>query len=202
MSQKAQQTRPQLTASTKIEDFKDFYWLKSELQTFCREHRLPTNGSKQELERRIEHFLQSGEVLKTQQPRSKESAAARLINNQSASSFSLTTQAPQGFRCTQEARQFFEKILGKKFTFTVQIQTFIKENPGVTFAEIAEEWKRNEEVKVAVVRKKPISSQFEYNQFTRDFFSDPANKDKSRHDCIQAWKKVRAARGDNKYRRS
>lgn len=58
--------RPPLTKSISLEDFQNYYWLKAELQTFCREHGLPASGSKTEITERISHYLTYGESLKKQ----------------------------------------------------------------------------------------------------------------------------------------
>ncbi|MEG0473334.1 MAG: SAP domain-containing protein, partial [Solibacillus sp.] len=56
--------RPNLTKDINVESFKDFYWLKEELQSFCRENGLSATGSKIEISDRIETFLQTGEIKK------------------------------------------------------------------------------------------------------------------------------------------
>ncbi len=49
--------RPNLTKEISIKDFKDYYWLKEELQNFCRENGMSASGSKLEISDRIETFL-------------------------------------------------------------------------------------------------------------------------------------------------
>lgn len=56
--------RPELTKSISVENFKEFYWLKEELQSFCRENGISASGSKIEISNRIELFLQTGEIKK------------------------------------------------------------------------------------------------------------------------------------------
>ncbi|MET1123500.1 SAP domain-containing protein, partial [Priestia megaterium] len=56
--------RPSLTKSISLEDFQNYYWLKAELQTFCREHGLPASGSKIEITERISHYLTTGKTFK------------------------------------------------------------------------------------------------------------------------------------------
>ncbi len=58
--------RPTLTKSISLEDFQNYYWLKAELQTFCRENGLPASGSKIEITERISHYLTTGKILKKQ----------------------------------------------------------------------------------------------------------------------------------------
>ena len=56
--------RPNLTKEISIKDFKDYYWLKEELQNFCRGNGISTSGSKIEISNRIETFLMTGEIKK------------------------------------------------------------------------------------------------------------------------------------------
>ena len=56
--------RPNLTKDISVESFKDFYWLKEELQSFCREIGISASGSKIEISDRIEIFLRTGEIEK------------------------------------------------------------------------------------------------------------------------------------------
>ncbi len=58
--------RPPLTKSISLEDFQNYYWLKAELQTFCRENGLPASGSKIEITDCISHYLTTGKILKKQ----------------------------------------------------------------------------------------------------------------------------------------
>ncbi|MBC8181058.1 hypothetical protein H8E88_08035 [candidate division KSB1 bacterium] len=55
--------RPKLNKNIKIEDFKDFYWLKEELVEFCRIEDLNKQGGKIELADRIEEYLKTGKII-------------------------------------------------------------------------------------------------------------------------------------------
>ncbi|MCU6602516.1 SAP domain-containing protein [Peribacillus frigoritolerans] len=54
--------RPNLSKDISIESFKDFYWLKEELQTFCRENGISSTGFKDRNSHRIETFLRTGGI--------------------------------------------------------------------------------------------------------------------------------------------
>lgn len=54
--------RPNLTKDISVESFKDYYWLKEELQFFCRANEISASGSKIEISNRIETFLRTGEI--------------------------------------------------------------------------------------------------------------------------------------------
>ena len=56
--------RPILTTKISVESFKEFYWLKAELQTFCRENGLSTSGSKIEITGRNDTFIRTCEIKK------------------------------------------------------------------------------------------------------------------------------------------
>jgi hypothetical protein len=55
-----QYMRPTLTKDMNVQSFKDYYWLKEDLKTFCSEHGMNDSGSKVELADRIELFLRTG----------------------------------------------------------------------------------------------------------------------------------------------
>ncbi len=186
--------RPKLDKSINICDFSDFYWMKAELQEFCRKMGLSTYGGKIEITERIKIFLKTGNRV-TAPPIVNKSKLA----NENYGSLSLNTIVKENFRFTREIRNFFETEAGNQFHFSVTLQRFIKENPGITFQQIINEWNRQRE-KGETGGKKKIDPQFEYNQFTRDYFTDSKNVSKTRKDCILAWKEIRSKRGERKYK--
>ena len=96
-------------------------------------------------------------------------------------------------------RAFFVSHLGPDFRFTVTLQRFIQEHPGVTLGEVAEEWERQKEARRTGTLRPEIAPQFQYNQFTHDFYADPRNQGRSRQECQEAWLRTRERRGDKKY---
>ena len=52
-----------LSRNLKPEEFKEYYFLKEELKDFCRSEGLKVSGSKEDLEKRIIHYLSTGEKL-------------------------------------------------------------------------------------------------------------------------------------------
>jgi len=64
---------------------------------------------------------------------------------------------------------------------------------------VVDAWNNEEERKKDPSYKKNIAPQFEYNQFIRDFFSDPKNQGKSREEAIEAWNTIKKLPGNNKY---
>ncbi|MBU7592458.1 DUF6434 domain-containing protein [Metabacillus halosaccharovorans] len=184
--------RPKLTKHTNIQSFKNYYWLKTELQTFCRENGISVTGSKQEISDRIEAFLKTGEIKSPiRKPNVKRNI--KLIEE-----LSLDTVITENHRCSQSVRAFFKTVI-PKFHFSTYIQNYFKNNIGKTYRDVVDAWYKEEERKKAPTYTKKIAPQFEYNQFTRDFFADPKNRGKSRTNAIEAWKKIKKLPGSNKY---
>lgn len=185
--------RPPLTNSISIQAFKDFYWLKEELQVFCRDNGMSATGSKNEITKRIEIFLQTGEIakpLRVSKTHKKPAVTDTL---------SLDTVITENHRCSQNVRAFFKTAIGPKFHFSTYIQTFFKQNIGKTYQDVVQAWYEEERRKKDPSYKKVIAPQFEYNQFIRDFFADPANKGKTQTDAINAWHTIKKLPGSNKY---
>ncbi|PFQ53659.1 cytoplasmic protein [Bacillus cereus] len=184
---------PPLTKSISLEDFQSYYWLKAELQAFCREHGLPASGSKTEIAERISHYLTTGKILKN--------SSAQKVSKASLSykDLSLQTIITNNHRCSEDVRSFFKEKIGANFRFTVALQKFFKENVGKTYEDAITFWYEENERKKDPTYKTTISAQFEYNRFTRDFFEDPNNKGKSKVAAIAAWNETKAKPGSNAY---
>lgn len=182
--------RPELTKEISVESFKDFYWLKEELQTFCRANGISATGAKQDITDRIELFLRTG-VVKKPKTIKKMSPPVDL---------SLDTVITENHRCSQHVRAFFKTII-PKFHFSTYIQHYFKNNVGKTYLDVRNAWyEEEEERKKDPSYTKNIAPQFEYNQFIRDFFSDPNNKGKSRKEAIEAWYDIKKLPGSNQYK--
>jgi len=184
--------RPKLTKHTSIQSFKNYYWLKTELQILCRENGISVTGSKQEIADRIEVFLKTGEI---ESPIRKQNVKRNI---QLLEELSLDTVITENHRCSQSVRAFFKTVI-PNFHFSTYIQNYFKNNTGKTYRDVVDAWYEEEERKKAPTYTKKIAPQFEYNQFTRDFFADPKNRGKSRTDAIEAWNKIKKLPGSNRY---
>ncbi|WP_301107458.1 DUF6434 domain-containing protein [Sporosarcina sp.] len=184
--------RPELDKELKANEFRDFYWLKEELQIFCREHGMSASGSKSEITERIAIFLETG---KTQKPMRKRSPSSQEMKLEE---LRLDTVITEYHRCSQVVRVFFQSVI-PKFHFSTYIQDYFKGNVGKTYRDVVDAWYEEEERKKDPSYKTQIGSQFEYNQFTRDYFADPKNMNKNREDLIEAWNIVKSLPGSNKY---
>lgn len=166
--------------------FRDFYYLKEELITFCKQEGLQATGSKEELTNRIAHYLKTGEKLRTKRSPKHRKSMDKIY---------LESKIEDNFICTEVHRAFYKENIGKSFSFNVAFQQWLKQNTGKTYQDsitayyqILEDKKKN---------KTKIDKQFEYNTYIRDFFDD--NKDKSLKDAIACWKYKKSIPGHNKY---
>lgn len=69
---------------------------------------------------------------------------------------------------------------------------------GKTYRDVVDAWYEEERKKNPAYKKK-IAPQFEYNQFTRDFFADSKNKGKRREAAIETWNTIKRLPGSNTY---
>ncbi|MGF2616216.1 SAP domain-containing protein [Rossellomorea vietnamensis] len=184
--------RPNLSNNISTESFKEFYWLKEELQSFCRKNGLSASGSKKEISDRIEIFLETGEIKKPV----RKSRVSKTLDSQAV--LSLDTVITENHRCSQDVRVFFKTVV-PKFHFSTYIQNYFKSNVGKTYRDAVDAWLEEEKRKKDPSYKKKIAPQFEYNQFIRDFFADPKNQGRRRDEAIEAWNNIKKLPGSNRY---
>ncbi len=186
--------RPTLDKNISAADFEDFYWLKEELTAFCRQLGLPTGGSKQEITTRISQYLRTGKIEVSARRKPSQAPLAR-----DSETPSLATVITPNYRSSEGVRAFFKHVIGEHFHFSVAFQRYFKENVGKTFADAVDHWYQLEAQRKDPNFQTEIAPQFEYNRFTRAYFADPANAGKKREDAIEAWNKVKAKPGSNRY---
>jgi len=183
--------RPEITINLDSHTFREYYYLKEELVTFCRNNHLPTSGGKQELTERVAYFLDSGKV---QQPVAKRNAGHKITTSE----ITLKSIIEEDFVCSEIHRAFFKKEIGNSFSFNVQFQQWLKTNAGKTYADAVTAYK--EILKAKKAEKSSIGKQFEYNTYIRDFFADNAGK--TLEDAIKCWKYKKGLKGHSRYEQS
>ncbi|MDW2877847.1 MULTISPECIES: DUF6434 domain-containing protein [Bacillaceae] len=185
--------RPELTSKISYKEFSEYYWLKTELQAFCRKEGMSTSGGKAELSERIGIYLTTGEkkgpIIKR---RPKRRAAKAPL--------SLDTVISENHTCSQEVRAFFKSVIGSHFHFSTYIQDYFKHNPGKTYNDAVSAWHEEESRKKDPSYKSEIGRQFEYNRFIRDYYADQKNQGKSRAEAIAAWMLIKSRPGSNEYK--
>jgi hypothetical protein len=181
--------RPALDRDLDSKTFRDYYYLKEELVSFCRENGLPVSGGKIELTDRIAYFLETGSIVPASTGR-KRAAAIDTIREDS--------KIEANFVCSEKHRAFFREHIGNGFSFHVDFQKWLKNNTGKTYKEVIAVYYQILEDKKK--RKTKIDKQFEYNTYIRDFFAD--NRGKSLAEAITCWKYKKQLQGHNRYERT
>ncbi|HRX16065.1 MAG TPA: DUF6434 domain-containing protein [Spirochaetota bacterium] len=184
--------RPELNKNSNADEFLDFYWLKEELVIFCKNQDLPSCGSKDELTARIHEYLRTGKVII---PVKNKSEAEQKTGAPPA----LGSKIPAGYKNDEMHREFFKSVIGNHFKFNVAFMNWMKGNHGKTYQDAVLEWNRIIDEKKQG-KKTEISSQFQYNQYTRDFFN--ANPKAKRDEAVKCWKYKKSLPGHNKYEES
>ncbi|MDA0944572.1 MAG: DUF6434 domain-containing protein [bacterium] len=175
--------RPRLDEMLSPEVFNACYWLKSELKRFCKQNGLPVTGSKHALNTIIYEFLSSGrKTAMSYSDKPKQKTQMPLI--------STDQTIGHNFVFGKNSRAFFKQHCGTQFSFNVRFIKWVRDNPNKTLAEAVIAWQLIKEEKKQGQYQSEIGNQFEYNQYTRDFFKySRDNKLKlSRIACIQCWK--------------
>ncbi len=183
--------RPVLNTEITIADFKTHYWLKEELQDFCRKNDIISTGSKLEISRRIEYFLRTGKREIESKRKSRES----ISHVKNEDELSVNTIITNRYTNNEKNRAFFKSIIGPQFHFTTRFMNFCKNNVGKTYQDAIDEWFFEQKEKKEGKFKTEIAPQFEYNRFIRDFYDKPENKGKKLKEAIAAWEKSKRERG-------
>ena len=110
--------RPTLNKHLTSQLFREYYFLKEELVTFCKNEGLSASGGKIELTDRIAYFLDTGEKKK---PESKKKTRAIEIGTITEESI-----IEDNFVCSEKHRAFFKKKIGDSFSFIVVFQKWFK----------------------------------------------------------------------------
>ena len=184
-------------------EFKEYYFLKEELKEFCRNEGLKISGSKNQLEKRIIYYLDTGKSLDDSNSIEKDDKPIRpnfQKSDKTKASISkeirLDSILGENFKCSEDKREFFEKEIGKGFKFKVKFQKWLKANPNKTYQDAINAYHELQNSNEKTV----IDKQFQYNQYIRDFFKD--NDDKTLNDAIKCWNYKKSIKGHNKYEKS
>ena len=153
--------RPALTPELAAEEFRRWYYLKTELAAFAREIGVAASGSKEDLTARIALALTGGEAVATPSDR-RVRAGGQLERPVSAGSV-----IPPGQRCSQVLREFFASEVGPSFRFDAEMRDFIAKGEGRTLGDALDHWRATRGR-----GQSTIGRQFELNRFTRQWYQD------------------------------
>ncbi|MBO5151839.1 MAG: SAP domain-containing protein [Methanobrevibacter sp.] len=94
-----------LTKDLTPEEFGQYYFLKEELKEFCRSEGLKVSGNKQDLEKRIIHYLSTGKPL--------EELVVKQKSDNIIHEIKLDSKLGDNFKCSEDKREFLKNILEK-----------------------------------------------------------------------------------------
>jgi hypothetical protein len=187
--------RPALNNSISLKDFKDFYWLKEELISFCKKNEITHSGGKIEITNRIIHFLETGDKVKPGNIIGSRKSISKF--DWSKEKLSLDTLITDNYKNTENVRSFFSNVIGSHFKFNALFMRWMKQNVGETLETAVAEWNRIYLMKNDESYESEIDPQFEYNTYMRDFLKD--NPHLSAADARKYWMLKRNLRGSKKY---
>lgn len=191
-NKKPEAGRPRLDKDISLDDYLNYYWLKSELVSFCRKVGINTDGWKLEIHERIVEYLTTKKIDKKSENVSKP-------KSKDDSDLTLYTVVGPGFKRNPQTTAFFKSI-DSRFHYSVRLNQYIRDNVGkVTYGDIINQWKKEYEEKKKGIKTTPDLPQCEYNQFIKDFLAD--NKDRGFKEAVTAWNVKKSMRGDNIYHR-
>ncbi|WP_010274357.1 SAP domain-containing protein [Paenibacillus senegalensis] len=189
--------RPDFSKDMSVAQFDSHYWYLAELKDICRKYGLSASGTKAELTARI-RLLLLGEIASDQ--RQSHTAARK---KQELGEITLNTRLiPDGFKFNQQARQFFAAYYGKQtFSFTKEMAAALRDaerrgDHDMTVADLLDIYEGKK------IITNPDERSYQWNQFVKDFNSDPLSQHiaKNRMKVAAAlWRKVRDNPGDKRY---
>ncbi len=171
-------SRPELSPSLSSAELRRWYWTLSELEGLARVLGVPRGGGKQALVDRLAAAL-DGEPLPTPPRRPRP-------GRQLTGAVTAATVIPEGQRCSQALRAFFQREIGAGFTFDVFMREFIAAGAGRTLGDAVGHWHAT---RGEASRPQPIGPQFELNAFLRQWRETHGG---TRQDGLAAWREHRA----------
>ena len=190
--------RESLTISISPDVFKRCYYNKDQLKMFCQQYGISTVGSKDDLSRRIEYFLRTGNIK-------KDSKKAHHGKADSEQGIMLNTQVVH-YKSDSKTRMFMKNHMPRFTGFSAWVQNKIRErlaNGDVfTYADVIQMHLgfllQKDRAKATGEKMKVAHDSCQYNQFAIDYKNDPNTKP---HTLMDAWKLVRDTVGDQTYQR-
>jgi len=171
-----------------IKELEENYYLKEELVAFARLLGVPHTGSKEDIKKNLTAFLSWREVVASRATRAR-GPKLRVIR--------ADALIDANYSNDEIHREFFLDAIGARFKYNVAFMDWMKANKGSrTYGDAIEKWHEIDERRKGGA-KADIGAQFEYNQYTRDFFKH--NPGLGRSDCIRCWDHAKTKKGSHKY---
>lgn len=191
---------PEFRREMSLDDFKKQYWYKADLETICRQHHLPTYGTKAELTSYILDYLSGKEPADILPIRKNQ----RLKKSLTAADITLETKLlDSGFSLNNEARIFFQSYFGvDKFSFKKAMgikmrEVEAKQDHSATVADLIEVLETSQSSSFDNAEERT----YQWNNFVKDFNKDSLSK--QFHSPMKVasilWKRVRQSSREKIY---
>ena len=155
--------RPDIASCAAAAQFRQWYYLKTELVTFARAHGIKTAGGKFEIADRIAYFLDHGVP-----PAPVKTAKVRSTFDWHSATLTDATVITDSYKNSQNMRRYMQAAIpGCKFS--IPFMTWMKANAGLTLADAVVAAKRIDAEKKAG-KKQPNQPHNQYNAYTRAYF--------------------------------
>ena len=164
--------RPSLSKNLSELEFRRWYWLKSELIAFCREHGVSSAGAKEQIAEKVAAHL-GGRAL-------SQFVTARRKSGKMPSEFSLDTLIGEGWRFTYKLRDFFVLHCGSGFRVNEPLRELMATGQGRPLSDAIALYHSS-----ATKPKRPIAKQFEYNRHIQAFIAN--NPGATHEEAVAAW---------------
>ncbi|CAD0004833.1 MULTISPECIES: DUF6434 domain-containing protein [Flavobacterium] len=151
---------PTLNKNISLTDFNDFYWLKEELVSFCRNESIGTVGGNQELAKRIRAYISTSEIVKVKTAIKK----SKYTFDRKTETLTKSTIITDNYKNSENVRAFFLTEIGSYFSFSVKLMNWMKQAKGKTLQDAIEKWKKISALKKDKDYQTEIAPQFEYNR--------------------------------------
>lgn len=155
------------------QEFRRWYWLKSELASFARSTGVSASGSKPDIADRIHAFLDGSDIPAPTHRRARASKIAGPITR--------STVIPEGQTASQQLRPFFVAEIGSGFRYDWHMRTFLTENAGATLGDAVDHWHATRDVPTP-----ETPEQLEFVRFTKRWHE--TNPGGTAAECRAAWK--------------
>ncbi|MCL0312285.1 SAP domain-containing protein [Apilactobacillus sp. TMW 2.2459] len=150
-----------------LEAYHQQYFYKTELVQLCRQHKLPTYGTKAELNSYLEQFLSGTPANQIHSKRPNHNKSRHQLTTDE---ISLTTKLlDPGFSFNQAARQFFanyfhvQKFSFKKSMAVIKRKAEAEHDTQITVDDLIQQ------MQVPLEDKNHEESTYQWNHFVRDF---------------------------------
>ena len=188
-----------LHADMSVEEFDDNYFYAAELKTFARQFGIVVGRRRKlELEALIREFLRTGTVAPARSEPDRRSGESRdrLAAETIVRAYVDDRRTKVFLRDLVHARvPALRDKSGQWYWLNEWRRTRLRANQRITYADLGDrllELMRSE-------GRLPRIPAARFNNFVTDFWTDPANKGKTRADALAAWERIKSVPGPKTY---